>query len=183
MDKLNNLNNLDIIEVFTNPIIHYIFFIIIGIITIYIFIKQTSLDTLLQSIILNLKKDKKNLNIDSTNKNSIMDLKVNEADELINFLDKIIKTKFNFYFINEILPYYQAGEKIDKPTLKEIQERFYIDVSALLNKNFKKLYKKYFTTQGIEIYINEKFIYFINKFDSLNIEEKITDATIHKLLK
>ena len=186
MDKLNNLNNLDIIEVFTNPIIHYIFFIIIGILAIYVFIKQTSLDTLVQSILLNFKKNKVNLNTNSnTNSNidSNIDLKVNEADELINFLDKIIKTKFNFYFINEILPYYQAGEKIDKPTLKEIQERFYIDVSALLNKNFKKLYKKYFTTQGIEIYINEKFIYFINKFDSLNIEEKITDATIHKLLK
>jgi len=163
----------------TNLFIHYIFFFIIGIIIIYFFLKITNLDTILTTFLYNTKNKKENL-ISELN---IENLKVNEADELINFLDKIIKTKFNFYFINEILPYYQAGEKIDKPTLKEIQEKFYIDVSAFLNKNFKKLYKKYFTTQGIEIYINEKFIYFLNKFDSLNTEEKITDTTIHKILK
>jgi hypothetical protein len=168
--------------IIANSIIHYTFFFIISIMIIYFFLKNTSLDTLLTVLLHNIKnKKKKEENLIS--ELNIENLKVNEADELIDFLDKIIKTKFNFYFINEILPYYQAGEKIDKPTLKEIQERFYIDVSALLNKNFKKLYKKYFTTQGIEIYINEKFIYFLNKFDSLNTEEKITDTTIHKLLK
>ena len=109
-------------------------------------------------------------------------LKVSEAKDLMDFMDKMLKIKFNYYFINEILPVYMANKQLDKPKIKELQESFYLDISALINKDFKMLFKKYYTKQGLEIYINEKFIYYLNKFDSLQNGEKINKLDAHKIL-
>jgi hypothetical protein len=108
----------------------------------------------------------------------IKNLNINEAQDLLNFLDELIKRKFNFYLINEILPYYHAGKSIDKNELKQLQEKFFIDISATINKDTKKLFKKYFTTAGIELYINERFLYYINKFDMNLAEDKFNPADV-----
>jgi hypothetical protein len=136
---------------------------------------QNSFTTFFKKI---FKRNKIKNNIKNTNDTNpnLSNLNINEAQDLLNFLDELIKRKFNFYFIYEILPYYSAGERIDKSKLKELQEKFFIDISATINKDTKKLFKKYFTTTGIELYINERFLYYINKIDANFAEDKLNPA-------
>jgi len=92
-------------------------------------------------------------------------LSIQEAQEVRRLLNDIIKEKFNFYLINELLPMYYGNKKPDKNDINELQERFFTDVSLLITKDLKKIFLKYYTTEGIKIYINEQFLYYVNKID------------------
>jgi len=89
-----------------------------------------------------------------------------KAKEVKTLFDEILQDKFNFYFVTEILPIYGAGKTPDKKQLNEIKEKFMIDVTVFINKNFKEELKKYYTSEGIKMYIIEKFFYKLNKFDT-----------------
>ena len=94
------------------------------------------------------------------------ELNPNEFLNIKKSMDSIIEEKFKFYMFSKFLPYYTIGKKPDKKDVDDIKEQFYIDVTITFSKEYKKLIKLYFTTDGIQLYINEKFLYHLNKLDS-----------------
>ena len=96
-------------------------------------------------------------------KNKEIDL--NKASTAKKFLDEIIKDKFDYFMISKILPIYNTGKKLEKKEVKDLKEAFNIEVSILLNKDVKNEFLKYFNKDGIKIYIDHKFLYYLNKLD------------------
>lgn len=121
------------------------------------------------------KKLNKNLNEKSNSNNFTENVKkdnkkdtkvdVKYLKELKSYLDEILKDKFEYLLINEILPIYYAGKTLDKNKLKELNDDFYFRVSLNLSKEVKYELKKHFNEEGIKFYINEKFINYLNKID------------------
>jgi len=110
-------------------------------------------------------------------------LDLNEAEKAKAFLDRVIKDKFEFYLVTEILPIYKSGKQLDKNQVEELKEQFFIDVSFLLTKETKKILKKYFNTDAIKIYIIEKFYTHLNKVDIMYFNEnRINEKEIKSLL-
>ena len=164
---LNNINSLNA----STFLITLIILLTLIFILIYKLIKIKKENKELKNKIKNLEA--KNLNV----------LDTTEMKELKTFLDEIIKDKFNYYLLNNILPKYIAGEKISKKELKELKELFYIDISLLLSRNVKAKYLKYFNKDGLKAYINEKFSFYVNKvdrnfFDESTIDKKLYDSIL-----
>jgi len=110
-------------------------------------------------------------------------LNLDEAEKAKAFLDKIIRDKFEFYLVTEILPIYKSGMKLDKKQVEDLKEQFFIDVSFLLTKETKKILKNYFNTDAIKIYIIEKFYIYLNKVDITYFNEnKINEKDIKSML-
>jgi len=143
---------------------------------------------ILSYTLMKFKKENKELkneikSLETKKSNNLNNLNTSEMKELKTFLDEIIKDKFNYYLLNNILPKYIAGEKISKKEFKELKELFYIDISLLLSKNTKAKYLKYFNKDGLKAYINEKFSFYVNKvdrnfFDESTIDKKLYDSIL-----
>ncbi len=133
---------------------------------------------------LKLNKIKK-LNIELNLKlNNLKNYDLTEAEKAKSFLDKIIKDKFEYYFITEILPVYKIGKTLDKKQVNDLKDQFFLDVSFFINKEAKKILKKYYNTEAIKIYIIEKFFINLNKIDVTYFEDaKISDKEIKSLIK
>ena len=133
---------------------------------------------------LKLNKIKK-LNIKlHSNLNNLKNYDLIEAEKAKSFLDKIIKDKFEYYFITEILPVYKIGKTLDKKQVNDLKDQFFLDVSFFINKEAKKILKKYYNTEAIKIYIIEKFFINLNKIDVTYFEDaKISDKEIKSLIK
>jgi len=115
--------------------------------------------------IFKLQKEKQNKldKPDEKFKNKEIDFsKISSAKK---FLDEIIKEKFDYFMISKILPVYNTGKKLEKKEVKDLKEAFNIEVSILLNKDVKNEFLKYFNKDGIKIYIDHKFLYYLNKLD------------------
>jgi len=131
-----------------------------------------------------IKSDKK--------ENISNEFKPSTSKYTIEFLDKLITDKYEYYLYKEILPVYVGNisnkkEKFNKEKFLQLKEMFFSDINMSLSKNIKIELMNLFTRKGIEIYIHQKFATLFNKTDAkfLNGEEDIkenmffmTDKTI-----
>jgi len=145
---MNNIENISAVE---------IGFIILTLIVII----QTIYVHLMYKELKNDKESSKNT------KNSLNKEKfdITEEAKLKESFGKILKEKFDFYLLTEILPSYQAGKKIESKDFNELKAMFFADVSASITKDFVKSLKKYYTSEGMKLYINQYFIKAFNKID------------------
>jgi len=128
-----------------------------------------------------------NLILNFKNKKPAIDAKkidLTEAEKAKQFLDKIIKDKFEYYLVTEILPLYKIGKTLDKNQVNELKEQFFIDVSYFINKDLKNILKSYFNKEAIKIYIIEKFFIYLNKVDMSFFEEiNLNEKDFEKMIK
>jgi len=104
--------------------------------------------------------------------------------DLKGYLDKLIKEKFDYLLINNILPLYYAGKKLDKNTVTDLQKEFFIRISFNLSKELKKELKKHFNEEGIKFYIDEKFLTYLNKIDKMTTENnQVSPKDLSSLIK
>ena len=144
-------------------------------------IESVFIDGLLVFLIIILYSLKRKLENKANTKITLLNL--DEAEKAKAFLDKIIRDKFEFYLVTEILPIYKSGMKLDKKQVEDLKEQFFIDVSFLLTKETKKILKNYFNTDAIKIYIIEKFYIYLNKVDITYFNEnKINEKDIKSML-
>ena len=98
--------------------------------------------------------------------------------EAIDILDKIITDKYQFYLYKYILPVYLGSNKsspMSKEKFKNIKEQFFIEIMKSVSPNITEALYLIYSTEGLMLYINEKFITLFNKTDSkfLNSGENI----------
>jgi hypothetical protein len=102
-------------------------------------------------------------------------LVIKEGQELLDFIDRIIKEKYNYYLYLSFLPIYLDKKIPEKNTVKEIKSKIYAAVVGSMSREVKLEALKYFTEKGIEIYVNEKIMIYMNETDFRAVE-KYTEA-------
>ncbi len=108
----------------------------------------------------------------------IVDTKLIDLDEgqnAIAYLERLIKEKYNYYKYLELLPIYLDRKIPEKKIIKEIKEKVYVSVVGSLTHNVKKEILRFFTEKGIEIFVHEKIIIHMNETD-LRASEKTTES-------
>jgi hypothetical protein len=90
---------------------------------------------------------------------------IKTAFEVLNFLDRFIKDKFNYHLYLELLPIYLDNKIPEKNLIKTLKEKIYVSVVGSLSQSLKKKIMQYYTEKGIEIYIHEKIIVYMNETD------------------
>jgi len=112
-----------------------------------------------------LKEEINKLNdLDNLNK-----IDLNKGEQALKILDNLIDKKFDFYLYKEILPRYLASEvssPFKKDELKKLKDKFYSDIVLSVNKNFKKELLNIYTSEGVGLYVHERFMNLFNKVDS-----------------
>jgi hypothetical protein len=105
-----------------------------------------------------------------------------KAKYVMEFLDDLIKKKYEYYLYKDILPVYIGNEyskkeKFSKEKFLEIKNFFFNDLYMSLSPEMKKEMVTIFSTSGIEMYIHQRFATYFNKTDAkfLNKEEDIKD--------
>jgi hypothetical protein len=104
------------------------------------------------------------------------------AKEALRFLDDQIQKKFEFYTYSQLLPLYHKNTIPEEKVIREIKDKIYIDIVGSFNLELKKEYQKFFTKQGVEIYINQTILILLNKLD-FQLSEKEPFNDISKNLK
>jgi len=99
------------------------------------------------------------------------------AKEALDFLDRIIKDKFNYHLYNNILPIYLDKKIPEKKFISTIKEKIYVSIVGGFSTGTKKSILKFFTEKGIEIYIHEKIMVHLNQTDfrATNNEGQLSD--------
>ena len=96
-------------------------------------------------------------------------LSIDETTKYMQFFDKLLMDKLNFYFFNHFLATYEKGKDVNKELIKDIKTQFYIDVSSALCMDQKRQLLKIFTEKSIELYIHQ---YFLQKLNELDVKFK-----------
>ena len=112
-----------------------------------------------------IEKDKEIKKLEEKISKLDKDLTIEEVHKYVQFLDKIILNKINFYFYNHFLAAYEKNKEISLKEIKEIKTQFYVDVSSALCVEQKAKLLKIFSAQGIEIYIHQTFLQKLNELD------------------
>jgi len=98
-----------------------------------------------------------------------------EGQKVLDYLDRIIKDKYRYYLYTYFLPIYLDKKIPEKKTVDEIKKKIYVSVVGGITRETKDEILKYFTEKGIEIYINEKIMVFMNETD-FQAEQKVTET-------
>ena len=86
-----------------------------------------------------IKKDKNNRDNKNDKNGKSIELDKNKFDfnqsiiESNNFFNDYLKNKFEFYLVNDLLPYFLINKEMDSKTFKEIKQNFFVDISTSLN--------------------------------------------------
>jgi len=112
---------------------------------------------------------------------------IKEYRETLDFLDRIIQDKYQYYMYLNLLPIYMDRKIPEKKVIQDTKEKIYVSVVGGITLNFKKKILNIFTEKGIEIYINEKIIVLINQTDfaSTNHNEafkEVSSVNVDKIL-
>jgi hypothetical protein len=110
-----------------------------------------------------IKEENTNLNLSIDEKSHKIDFKYTQV--ALDFLDRLIKEKYNFYLYTNLLPIYLDNKIPEKKLVQEIKEKIYVSVVGGLNPDTKKSILTFFTEKGIEIYIHEKIMILMNETD------------------
>lgn len=89
----------------------------------------------------------------------------NYTQSILDFLDRIIKNKYNFYMYTELMPIYLDQKVPEKRIVSELKEKIYVSVVGGLTIKTKKSILDLFTEKGIEIYIHERIMILMNETD------------------
>jgi hypothetical protein len=88
-----------------------------------------------------------------------------EAQSALDYLDRLIKAKIQFYTLFELMPIYNENNVPEKKVIEEIKHKIYATIVGSLSKEIKKKILKYSNQKGIEIYINERIMTYLNETD------------------
>jgi uncharacterized protein YneF (UPF0154 family) len=97
------------------------------------------------------------------------------GQEALDYLDRLIKEKYTYQLYANLLPIYLDRKIPEKNIVKEIKEKIYVTTVGSLSPEVKREILKYFTQKGIEIYINEKIMIYMNETD-FRTAEKFTES-------
>jgi hypothetical protein len=132
------------------------------------------------------KGDKGEKNEDETKEVKEVDLK--KALVALDFLNKIIKEKYNYYMYLDLLPVYIEKKIPEKKLIDKTKNKIYVSVVGSLSRSVKFEILNYFTEKGIEIYVNERIIILMNETDFESTEKyggtfrNISPSNVQKLL-
>jgi len=110
----------------------------------------------------------------------------NHGQDALNFLDRIIKEKYNYHLYLTIMPIYLDRKIPEKKVIKELKEMIYVSVVGSLTSGIKREVLRFFTEKGIELYVHERIIILMNETDFRSAEkfnEAFRDLNAHKLEK
>lgn len=93
------------------------------------------------------------------------------GQKAMDYLDRLIKDKYQYYLYARFLPVYLDRKIPEKNIVNEIKEKIYVTVVGGLTQDVKQEILKYFTQKGIEIYINEKIMVYMNETDFKTAEK------------
>ncbi len=103
------------------------------------------------------------------------DIDLRKGQLAMDFLERLIREKYNYYMYLELLPIYLDRKIPEKNTIKNIKEKIYVSVVGSLTRSVKHEILNFFTEKGIEIFVNEKIIIMMNETD-FRSAEKFTEA-------
>jgi len=109
----------------------------------------------------------------------------NDAQSAITFLNIMIKEKYNYYNYIKLLPLYNELKIPENKLIQEIKHTIFLNIRGSLSEEITSNLLKYFSRKGLDIYINEKIIVFINQVDyniKTNQSQKITSEDISGLM-
>jgi hypothetical protein len=81
----------------------------------------------------------------------------------LQFFDRYLKTKFEFYLLNDFLANIIMDRDISQNVLSEIKQRFFVDVSTSLNERLIDNLAQVYTKAGLQLYIHQTFLTLFNK--------------------
>jgi hypothetical protein len=90
---------------------------------------------------------------------------LDEGQLALNYLDRLIKEKYQYYLYLDLLPIYLDRKIPEKNIISKIKEKIYVSIVGSLTREVKHEILKYFTEKGIEIYVNERIIVYMNETD------------------
>jgi maleate cis-trans isomerase len=117
------------------------------------------------------------------------EIDVVEGMKVIDFLERMIKEKYNYHMYLTLLPIYIDKKIPEKKVISDLKEKIYVSVVGSLTKDVKRKILQFFTEKGIEIYIHEKIIIFMNETDFRSAEKyneafrDISVSNVDKILK
>ncbi len=126
-----------------------------------------------QTIKSKLKKTEKEIETEEVNEPAEIDL--TKGQLAIDYLERIISEKYNYYKYLELLPIYLDNKIPEKKVIKETKEKIYVSVVGSLTTEVKRELLKFFTEKGIEIFVHEKIIIHMNQTD-FRASEKLTES-------
>jgi len=97
------------------------------------------------------------------------------GQEALNFLDRLIKEKYNYHLYLDLMPVYLDRKIPEKKQIQDLKEKIYVSVVGSLTKSVKQEVTRFFTEKGIEIYVYERIIILINETD-FKSTEKFTEV-------
>lgn len=134
------------------------------------------------------KRHVKNKETSEYYSNVSVQLDIKEAQEVLDYLNNLIREKFNYHLHSKLLPLYVSGKIPETKIVKEIKENIYLSVTASISTQLKKIILKYFSPKGIELLIHEKIMTMINEVDftmtksERDVFKDITAKNISKIL-
>ncbi len=93
----------------------------------------------------------------------------------IDYLERLIKEKYNYYMYLELLPIYLDRKIPEKNVIRDVKEKIYVSVVGSITRQVKEEILTFFTEKGIEIFVHEKIVILINETD-FRSAEKFTEA-------
>ncbi len=88
-----------------------------------------------------------------------------EGQQAIDFLERLIKEKYNYYLYLKLLPIYLDHKIPEKNIVEEVKSKIYVSVVGSLTRGVKNEILKFFTEKGIEIFVYEKIVILMNETD------------------
>jgi hypothetical protein len=126
------------------------------------------------------------------NQNNILDGNMNKNDKLYfkselqqahDFFNQFLKIKFEFYLLNDLMPQLLLSKDLTPTFIQEVKQKYFVDVSTGLNENYYELLGDLYTKPGLQLYIHQTFLTYLNKSqlqfkDDKKIDKRIIDAVM-----
>ncbi len=103
------------------------------------------------------------------------DVDLIEGQQAIDFLERLIKEKYNYYLYLKLLPIYLDRKIPEKNIVEEVKSKIYVSVVGSLTRGVKNEILKFFTEKGIEIFVHEKIVILMNETD-FQASDKFTEG-------
>lgn len=157
-------------------ILFIIFIIIVSLVPVYFYIKGTKnesnkISQLSQPSLSGIEKDEEKL--------------INFSGSIANSIEQfnnILAQKFEYYLLNDIMSYFIAEKEIPIQELKELKEKYYVDICLSLNPNFLNNLGEVYTKHGLQLIINQTFIKLLNKAQLSNRPKNINKRTLDAII-
>lgn len=92
-------------------------------------------------------------------------LTMQEAREVIDYMNLLIQEKFNYHLHSKLLPLYVSGKTPEIKVIKEIKDHIYLSIITSLSPALKNKILKYHTNKGLDIMIHERIMSLLNEID------------------